>query len=62
MNEVRTVMERPPDTRVQVLPVSHQTDAGPGGTGRTWPYRVLRDMIAMPTGSTVVLFPGRRTP
>jgi hypothetical protein len=61
MNEVRTAIERAPDARVQVQPVSHQTVAGPGGTGRTWPSRVLGDMIAMPTGSTVVPIPGRRT-
>jgi hypothetical protein len=40
----------------------HQIVAGSGGTGRSWPFEVLRDMIATPTGSTVVLIPGRRTP
>jgi hypothetical protein len=50
MNEVRTAMERSADAH----PVEF-VDEPP-------PPRILRDMIATPTGSTVVPIPGRKTP
>ena len=60
MNEVRTAMERPPDTH----PVEFVDEPPPPSFGDAiryvWERRVR--LTKTPTGSTVVLFPERKTP